>query len=81
MIKDPQEYLSVWEAKNNPFYPEEMRWDRLKVNLFLKDYKKQSSIFGVLDAKPDKVCEHSNLGKSGELYILCADCKNFIKDS
>jgi hypothetical protein len=33
-----QEFLQEWEKKNNPFYPEEMKWDRLKVNLFSKDF-------------------------------------------
>ena len=41
MIQDTQEYLQIWEKENNPFYPKEMRWDRLKVNMFLKDYKEQ----------------------------------------
>jgi hypothetical protein len=41
MTADVQEYLQEWEKTNNPFFPNEMRWDRLKVNVFLKDYKKQ----------------------------------------
>lgn len=41
MIQDTQEYLQHWEKENNPFYPNEMRWDRLKINIFLKDYKEQ----------------------------------------
>ena len=41
MIQDTQEYLQHWEKENNPFYPSEMRWDRLQVNRFLKDYKQQ----------------------------------------
>ena len=41
VIKDVQEYLQKWESVNNPFYPNEMRWDRLRVNEFLSDYKKQ----------------------------------------
>ena len=40
-FKDPQEYLHKWEEENNPFYPDEMRWDRVKVNTFLKDWKQQ----------------------------------------
>ena len=47
MIKDTQEYLQHWEKENNPFYPSEMRWDRLQVNRFLKDYKKQLTISDV----------------------------------
>ena len=38
-----QEFLQEWEKKNNPFYPEEMRWDRLKVNLFSKDFDDESN--------------------------------------
>jgi len=41
MVKDVQEYLIFWEKKNNPFYPDSMRWDRLTVNEMLRDYKKQ----------------------------------------
>lgn len=44
MTEDLQEYLQIWEKDNNPFYPEEMRWDRLKVNNFLIDYKQQLTI-------------------------------------
>ena len=44
MIKDAQEYLQHWEKENNPFYPSEMRWGRLEVNRFLKDYKEQLNI-------------------------------------
>jgi hypothetical protein len=51
MIKDPQEYLDEWERENNPNYPEEMEWNRLQVNLFLIDYKKQSSITAVSQAE------------------------------
>ena len=47
MIQDTQEYLQHWEKKNNPFYPKEMRWDRLQVNRFLKDYKKQLTLTSV----------------------------------
>jgi hypothetical protein len=49
MIQDVQEYLQVWEKENNPLYPSEMRWDRLQVNLFLKDYKEQLIIHNVSD--------------------------------
>ena len=49
MIKDTQEYLQHWEKENNPFYPSEMRWDRLQVNRFLKDYKEQLTLTDVSD--------------------------------
>lgn len=41
MTQDVQEFLHYWEKDNNPLYPIEMSWDRLKVNIFLKDYKLQ----------------------------------------
>ena len=44
MIIDVQEYLQEWEKNNNPFYPNEMKWDRLTVNKFLSDYKQQKPI-------------------------------------
>ena len=69
MIQDPQEYLEQWEKENNPFYPNEMRWDRVKVNTFLKEWKKQCNIHDTgksfycqseieMDGKCDKQCEH-----------------------
>jgi len=57
VIEDAQEYLQKWEKVNNPFYPSEMRWDRLRVNEFLSDYKKQfersdNSDYAVQQASP-----------------------------
>jgi hypothetical protein len=57
MIKDVQEYLQEWEKINNPFFPNEMRWDRLKVNVFLKDYKKQLTLTNVVVSEAELVCE------------------------
>ena len=54
MIKDTQEYLQHWEKENNPFYPSEMRWDRLQVNRFLKDYKKQLTLTDVSGSYSEK---------------------------
>jgi hypothetical protein len=51
MIQDTQEYLQQWEKENNPFYPSEMRWDRLQVNRFLKDYKQQLTLTDVVSSK------------------------------
>lgn len=51
MIQDTQEYLQQWEKENNPFYPSEMRWDRLQVNRFLKDYKQQLTLTDVVVPK------------------------------
>jgi hypothetical protein len=52
MIQDTQEYLQHWEKENNPFYPNEMRWDRLQVNIFLKEYKQQL----ILPVVSDMLC-------------------------
>lgn len=57
MIEDPQEYLQQWEKENNPFYPDEMRWDRVKVNTFLKDWKQQCNIADVVGQSEQLVCE------------------------
>jgi hypothetical protein len=54
MIQDTQEYLQQWEKENNPFYPSEMRWDRLQVNRFLKDYKQQLTLTDVVASLKDK---------------------------
>ena len=62
MIKDTQEYLQHWEKENNPFYPSEMRWDRLQVNRFLKDYKKQLTLTDVGISLPDLAeCNQASL--------------------
>jgi len=54
MIQDTQEYLQHWEKENNPFYPKEMRWDRLQVNRFLKDYKQQLILPVVMGSNTDE---------------------------
>ena len=54
MIQDVQEYLQEWEKENNPFYPNEMKWNRLTVNTFLKSYKEQLSIGVVRLSLPTK---------------------------
>lgn len=41
-----QEFLQEWEKKNNPLYPNEMKWDRLTVNLFAKDFDEESNRLG-----------------------------------
>jgi hypothetical protein len=56
MIQDTQEYLQQWEKENNPFYPSEMRWDRLQVNRFLKDYKQQLTLTDVVVPKGTLCC-------------------------
>ena len=33
-----QEFLQKWEKENNPFYPNEMKWDIFQVNLFAKAF-------------------------------------------
>lgn len=58
MIQDPQEYLQQWEKENNPFYPYEMRWDRVKVNTFLKDWKQQCNIANVVGRSEQLNCDH-----------------------
>ena len=65
MIQDTQEYLQQWEKENNPFYPSEMRWDRLQVNRFLKDYKQQLTLTNVGSSLPfesseSKLCKTCN---------------------
>lgn len=62
MTIDAQEYLQEWEKINNPFYPNEMKWDRLTVNKFLCDYKRQLPI-----------ASHAVLSDVGEL-LPCPFC-------
>ena len=37
-MKTAQEFLQDWEKKNNPFYPNEMKWTRITVNKFARAY-------------------------------------------
>ena len=67
MIQDPQEYLDKWEREHNPFYPSEMRWDRVKVNRFLVDWKEQCNIANVV-------------GQSEQLFKLRDNCVNGVDD-
>ena len=74
MIQDTQEYLQHWEKENNPFYPSEMRWDRLQVNRFLKDYKEQLILPIVIERLPIgteiKLIDNEDFkGYTGELKI------------
>lgn len=77
MIKDPQEYLQEWEKKNNPFYPSEMRWDRVKVNTFLKDWKEQCNIAHVVGRSEQLVCQCSTNNISGVVngVAYCEECE------
>ena len=62
MIQDPQEYLDKWEREYNPFYPSEMRWDRVKVNRFLKDWKEQCNIANVVGRSEQLFCSMAGEG-------------------
>ena len=73
MIQDTQEYLQQWEKENNPFYPSEMRWDRLQVNRFLKDYKQQLTLTNVVS---EFFCELEDLQYySKKCKEQCDGCK------
>lgn len=78
MIQDTQEYLQHWEKENNPFYPSEMRWDRLQVNRFLKDYKQQLIIPVVGCQREQLSCETCKfLCEDWDEKHPCADCAGF----
>ena len=36
-----KEFMEKWEKENNPFYPNEMRWDKVKINQMLSAYEQQ----------------------------------------
>jgi hypothetical protein len=38
-------FLQKWENKNNPFYPAEMRYDRLSIQKILTEYKLKNKKF------------------------------------
>ena len=67
-MKTAQKFLQDWEKKNNPFYPSECRWDRLKVNQFAKAY---DDYVGLVWDKSGKVYNIKNNGekmKKNELF-------------
>lgn len=78
MIDDVQEYLQEWEKINNPFYPDEMRWNRLKVNEMLRDYKKQgqSLPIDIVIVPKGTVCNHewTQWKAEGETLDGCTKC-------
>ena len=78
MIQDVQEYLQKWEKINNSVYPYEMRWDRIRINDFLKDYKQQLIIPVISNQKEiiNPVCPEcgsTNLFDF-ETKMECEDC-------
>jgi len=90
MIQDPQEYLHEWLKTKNPFYPNEMRWDRVKVNIFLKDYKEQlntnetekiKTVIDLLSEHADLNAEFDNTSpddKFAHIHGLCIKMLNEI---
>jgi hypothetical protein len=42
-MENSQEFMQVWEKTNNPFYPNEMRWDRASINRMLAGYEAQKT--------------------------------------
>lgn len=79
MIQDPQEYLDKWEREHNPFYPSEMRWDRVKVNRFLKDWKEQCNIANVVGRSEQFKCEKCG-SDWGEIRHTCFECNHEFGD-
>ena len=77
MIQDTQEYLQQWEKENNPFYPSEMRWDRLQVNRFLKDYKQQLTLTDVV-GQSEQCClnpkHRTETNDMFESWVICGNC-------
>lgn len=47
-MENSQEFLQEWEKKNNPFYPNEMRWDRVKINQMLAQYEEQKVVLPLM---------------------------------
>jgi len=72
IIQDVQEYFQKWEKVNNPFYPNECRWDRIKIHEFLSDYKKQ---FERSDNSDYAKCQHDYVEINGVVkYMECSKC-------
>jgi hypothetical protein len=40
-MENSQLFLQHWEKENNPIYPQEMHWDRIKINQMLSAYEAQ----------------------------------------
>ena len=76
MIQDPQEYLQQWEKENNPFYPDEMRWNRVKVNTFLKDWKQQCYISDI-EGRSEQLCEYCGKDNKTTCCDNCVDEMNY----
>ena len=71
-MENVQEFLQEWEKKNNPFYPNEMRWDRVKINQMLAEYEAQKQVKNnlVLADVSGQLCRCGNpIGRTE-----CDDC-------
>lgn len=51
IIENSQEFLQEWEKKNNPSYPNEMSWDRVKINQMLAEYEAQRNNINMLSTE------------------------------
>tara|TARA_R110000772_G_scaffold252509_1_gene367928 strand:+ start:96 stop:353 length:258 start_codon:yes stop_codon:yes gene_type:complete len=80
MIQDTQEYLQQWEKENNPFYPSEMRWDRLQVNRFLKDYKQQLALTDVSQQRELLIDFCTKLELKAKQYSYLIPDEDFIDE-
>ncbi len=84
-MENSQEFLQEWEKKNNPFYPNEMRWDRVKINTMLAEYEAQKIVLPQANVKrplPERPkCENcfdtggSWQGEYGHKYVKCTMCE------
>ncbi len=57
IMENSQIFLQEWEKKNNPFYPNEMKWDRVKINNMLAEYEAKKAVLPQADVIKS-VCLH-----------------------
>jgi len=73
-MENSQLFLQHWEKENNPIYPQEMPWDRVKINQMLSAYEAQKPMrwiafdFNKIETRPPKYGKYFVHRKDGKVH-------------
>jgi len=68
-----KELLYQWEKKNNPFFPNEMKWDRTTIYRMLDDFETQLVALPQADVSSNEGLQKSKIKKKTEVAVCrCA---------
>lgn len=84
IVVTAQKYMQEWEKQNNPFYPNEMRWDRETINNMLLEYDEiAKDLFAVAMLEKEELDNCYILGSNPpieSLYDKNSDMKKQIEN-